>query len=293
MAQKQALKELLIKFMILVGISVVLALFPLNWLVSEQFASLITNFFHPPVVFLWCLFIYQLLQMRFDGDFRKTTAAIASIATISISVGVEVIQPLFNRSFEVVDMIFNVSGVLIFWFYLIPYKNVRKVALLAVIGAITVVFAQHFMVYFKANSPIASKVAFTQNFEQWHNINGDHLRKLVKTDNALKGQSLNYQWSGVEMLVDRTADLTQFKQARLQYDAEVVGKPYKLFLRFTDASGNRIQHSVLVETNGKQELLYSLEQYQELDWSAITGVAVFYVTNQGPSEYLLHELNFS
>ncbi|MBL4868787.1 MAG: hypothetical protein JKY67_20685 [Pseudomonadales bacterium] len=276
----------------------VLAFLPESAFSYLEYTSVALDISHFPA--FWCLQIVLHSSLkRLSAIPAKYNLVIVTSSSFGVAVLLEQIQPYFNRSQNLEDLILGILG---FTYAAIQFAQREKIFqtsstiashLLIILITTIVIFPKIYLLNLRLNAtPLLGD--FENHFETqlWRNLNHiktPPLRRVqssqVHGQYALTGKALDYPWSGISFENREGFDISNYQRFKLDFFSK--NRPTVLHLRLDDIYGNKANTDTQIADISWSHVSFDLttKEIQRLDTANITNVSLFYETENGPNTY--------
>ncbi|MFT7111275.1 MAG: VanZ family protein [Psychrobacter glaciei] len=208
---------------------------------------------------------------------------------------IELIQSFIGRSASLMDILWGGLGIAFGWFW-----NTKKFYwITGLLSCYAVVLGLNLYILYLAESrlPIVHKMETIFTTKLFDNMNEIKIPRFKtvwsdeKQSQVLKGSKVDFKWSGFSYKFPLYADLKGYKLLTIDYYSPINFS--ELEIRFNSANGKKM-YTLNNINKGWNKLIVKINSLDssEINWSEITGFAVFYRSDTGPETYLVDNIIF-
>ncbi len=267
-----------------VGLLVIALLLPGQDLWSYPFISQVFDLLHFPCFFLLSLLLAPYLNSK--------------LLVLGLSVfacGIEIVQPLLDRSADLQDVIFGLWGILTWYLFHHTYRHASYLASLSLVAFIA---GSCLLLYPHGKSYIYQQkmggFELVDSMNGWRNIDDSKIQSLERVELTsmqgfvLKGRALDYPWSGVSY--DWSLPYSFAEKNNLSFDFYSHKADFELDVKLTSIMGNSIIVSKDIEQVGWKTINIPLSKYSSLDGQYLKSLSIYFDNEVHLDWYLLDQV---
>jgi hypothetical protein len=250
------------------------------------------DFLHFPFFSVLTLLI---LDVNLRLDKKKNYRLVILILLVLF---IELIQHFIGRSASLIDIFWGLLGIAFGWIWNTK-KPKRYYWIASLLSCYMTVLGLNLYILYLTQSrlPVVSKMdsMFTTNlFDNMNEIKIPRFYTVWSNENksqVLMGSKVDFNWSGFSYKFPLYADLKGYKLLTMDYYSPINFS--ELDIRFNSANGKKI-YTLNNVKKGWNKLIIKINSLdnREVNWSEITGFAVFYESEGGPEMYLVDNIIF-
>jgi hypothetical protein len=211
---------------------------------------------------------------------------------------IELIQGFIGRSASLIDIFWGGLGIAFGWFW--NTKNSQKYYwMTGLLSCYAAVLGLNLYILYLAESrlPVVNKMDTIFTTKLFDNMNEIEIPRFKtvwsdeKESQVLKGSKVDFKWSGFSYKFPLYADLKGYKLLTMEYYSPIDFS--ELEIRFNSENGRKM-YTLNNVNKGWNKLILEINSLdsREVNWSGITGFAVFYRSETGPETYLVDNIIF-
>lgn len=263
-------------------------LIPGPWLPDSKIMAIVPDLLHYPV--------FMLLGTYLFSNIKRSYRNLIIVGILIIVM--EFSQPLIGRSLSIIDILSGLMGIITA--YIISFKNLNNTKLTAsaiIIGIYTywVINSLFFPLTKSMNSEELGGFDWHWDIYGWNNINDikSYDLKIVtsKTLNSkvLKGNKLNYTWSGVTYEWIIPARFSKNANLNFQFYPERFLSELDIKISYVDGT-SKINSISNFESNWQEIKVPIYATKYSNDTELIKQISIYYESKEGPGWYKIDDV---